>query len=120
MPERVEDPLARLPGYSLRRAAMAMMSELSKRLSDIDCRITDASIMLLIDDRKDVTASQIGRILDIKRANMVPLLNRLEGNGLIRKLPLDGKSRAIVLTPKGPPTPQTAWKRSPMNLRKTS
>jgi len=71
------DPLAALPGYVLRRAANAMMAELANRLSAIDVR------------------------LDIQRANMVPLLNRLEGAGLIERRPLDRKSQAIVLTAAG-------------------
>ena len=96
-----DDPLARLPGYVLRRAANAMMAELSDRLARIDMRLTDASVLMLVGERHDVTASGIGRILDIQRANMVPLLNRIESAGLIERVPIDRKSLAIVLTPKG-------------------
>lgn len=95
------DPPSRRPGYALRRAANAMMSELARRLAAIDLRISEASILLFVDDRKDVTASEIGRTLDIQRANMVPLLNRLEGAGLIERRPLDGKSQAVLLTKAG-------------------
>ncbi len=97
----MDDSLARLPGYALRRAANAMMNELSSRLADIDMRIADASILMLVGTRQDVTASQIGRSLDIQRANMVPLLNRMEAAGLIERMPLDRKSLAVVLTPAG-------------------
>lgn len=95
------DPLSRRPGYALRRAANAMMSELARRLAVIDLRISEASILLFVNDRTDVTASEIGRTLDIQRANMVPLLNRLEGAGLIERRPLDGKSQAVLLTEAG-------------------
>jgi DNA-binding MarR family transcriptional regulator len=95
------DPLASLPGYVLRRAANAMMAELANRLSAIDVRISDASVLMLIGGRSDMTSSDIGRVLDIQRANMVPLLNRLESAGLIERRPLDRKSQAIVLTPAG-------------------
>lgn len=97
----LRDPLAQLPGYALRRAANAMMTELSARLQEIGLRVSDASALLLIDGRTDVTSSAIGRILDIQRANMVPLLNRLEDAGLIRREPLDRKSSAILLTAEG-------------------
>lgn len=101
-PETISaDPLAALPGYVLRRAANAMMAELANRLSAIDVRISDASVLLLIGGRSDMTSSDIGRMLDIQRANMVPLLNRLEGAGLIERRPLDRKSQAIVLTAAG-------------------
>lgn len=90
-----------LPGYALRRAANAMMAELSLRLAAIDLRLTEATILLLVDSRSDLTASDIGKILDIQRANMVPVLGRLEAAGLISRLPLDRKSLAIVLTQAG-------------------
>jgi DNA-binding MarR family transcriptional regulator len=48
-----------------------------------------------------VTASAIGRQLDIQRANMVPLLKRLEDAGLIGREPIDGKSQGLELTPAG-------------------
>lgn len=97
----MHDPLAELPGYALRRAANAMMSELATRLAGIDLRISDASVLLLLSSERTMTSSDIGRMLDIQRANMVPLLNRLEAAGLIAREPLDRKSMAIVLSPGG-------------------
>lgn len=95
------DPLSGLPGYVLRRAANAMMAELTERLAPVDLRISDASVLLLIGGRHDLTSSEIGKVLDIQRANMVPLLNRLETAGLIGREPIDRKSQAIVLTAAG-------------------
>jgi DNA-binding MarR family transcriptional regulator len=95
------DILRPRPGYALRRAANAMMADLSRRLGAIDLRIAEASVLLLIDGREDATASEIGRTLDIQRANMVPLLGRLEMAGLIERKPIDGKSQAVLLTTLG-------------------
>lgn len=78
-----------------------MMAELGERLSKIGLRVVDASVMMLIDGRADVTSSEIGRVLDIQRANMVPLLNRLEAAGIIDRVALDRKSMAIVLSATG-------------------
>ncbi|MBC2666520.1 MarR family transcriptional regulator [Novosphingobium flavum] len=78
-----------------------MMSELSARLAPLDLRISDATLLLLVSDRHDLTSSEIGKVLDIQRANMVPLLNRLEAAGLVRREPIDRKSQAIVLTEAG-------------------
>lgn len=97
----LHDPLAELPGYALRRAANAMMAELSTRLAEIDLRISDASVLLILDGAKAMTSSDIGRMLDIQRANMVPLLNRLDAAGLIERRPLDRKSVAIGLSAAG-------------------
>ena len=95
------DPLADLPGYALRREANAMMAELASRLGALELRISDATVLLLIAGRGDMTSSDIGKVLDIQRANMVPLLNRLESAGLIRREPIDRKSQAIVLSDAG-------------------
>jgi len=96
-----DNPLAALPGFTLRRAANAMMAELAGRLTAVGLKISDASVLLLIDGRHDMTSSEIGKLLDIQRANMVPLLNRLEAAGLIGREPIDRKSQAIVLTADG-------------------
>lgn len=95
------NPLTEYPGYALRRAANAMMGDLAARLGEIDMRISEASVMLLIGERTDKTSADIGKTLDIQRANMVPLLARLEMAGLIDRVPIDRKSQAIVLTPTG-------------------
>lgn len=95
------DLLAQLPGYSLRRAANAVMGELGDLLGEHGFRITEAAVLILVRERADLTSSQIGKTLDIQRANMVPLLNRLEAAGWISRQPLDGKSMAIVLTAAG-------------------
>lgn len=95
------DPLISLPGYALRRAANAMMADLSDRLSAFDLRISDASVLMLVESRDDMTSSKIGAILDIQRANMVPLLNRMEEVGLIERVPINLKSQAIRLTREG-------------------
>ena len=97
----VANPLAELPGYALRRAASVMMAELSERLATVDLRISEATVLLLVGERRDLTSSEIGRILDIQRANMVPLLARLEAAGLIRREPIDRKSQAILPTAAG-------------------
>ncbi|MDP3675780.1 MAG: MarR family transcriptional regulator [Novosphingobium sp.] len=95
------DPLAGLPGYALRRAANAMMAELGERLVGESLRVSDATVLILVGAKGRPTASRIGQTLDIRRANMVPLLDRLEAAGLIAREPIDRKSLAIVLTPAG-------------------
>ena len=97
----MRDPLPSLPGYALRRAANATAAELSARLAEHGMRQSDVSVLILVAENPGVTASAIGRALDIQRANMVPLLKRLEDAGLIDRVPIDGKSRGLDLTPHG-------------------
>jgi DNA-binding MarR family transcriptional regulator len=97
----MHDPLLSYPGYCLRRANNAMMAELGSRLAPLEMRQTDASALILIGANPGVTASALGRRIDIQRANMVPLLNRLEEAGLILRAPIDGKSQGLELTKEG-------------------
>ena len=97
----MKDPLLEFPGYALRRAASAMMAEFSRRLEPLSLRYADVSALLLIGANPTLTASQLGRMLDIQRANMVPLLGRLTDAGLITRRPLDGKSHSLHLTEAG-------------------
>lgn len=78
-----------------------MMTELSGRLAAVDLRISEATVLLLVGVGGEMTSSDIGKALDIKRANMVPLLNRLEAAKLICRRRLDRKSLAIGLTGEG-------------------
>lgn len=97
----MRDPLPELPGYALRRAASAASAELAARLAPLGLRQADASVLMLVAANPGVTASALGRQLDIRRANMVPLLKRLEDGGLIARAPLDGKSQGLRLTDAG-------------------
>lgn len=97
----MKDPLLDLPGYSLRRAASAVMGELIARLEPTGLRFVDSSAMILIAANPRITASKLGRMLDVQRANMVPLVARLEGEGWLERAPLDGKSHSLALTEAG-------------------
>lgn len=97
----MRDPLTHSPGYSLRRASNAMMALLGSRLAEHDVRLVEATVMLLIAENPNITASKVGAILDIQRANMVPLLKRLEDGKLIERTPIDGKSQGLSLSEAG-------------------
>ena len=97
----MDDPLIRFPGYALRRAANATAAELSARLAALDLRQSDASLLMLVASNPGATSSALGRALGVERANMVPLLKRLDEAGLIEREAIDGKSQGLRLTPAG-------------------
>ncbi len=97
----MDDPLTSLPGYALRRAANATAAELSTRLAETGLRQADISLLILVEANPGATASALGRQLDIQRANMVPLLKRLEDAGLIEREAIDGKSMGLTLSSAG-------------------
>ncbi|GAN78839.1 MarR family winged helix-turn-helix transcriptional regulator [Acidocella aminolytica] len=95
------NPLEQLLGYQLRRASQAMMADLSAALTDLELKITEMSVLMVIEENPDITQSEIGRVLGIQRANMVPLTTQLERRGLIRKGVTTGRAQALRLTPAG-------------------
>ncbi len=96
-----KDPLAGLPGYVLRRASAAALTELNERLAPLGLRHADVALLLLVDSCPGMTQSDAGRILDIQRANMVPFVGRLRRRGLIDRRRVDGRSQALALTGNG-------------------
>jgi len=88
-------------GYQLRRASASMMSDLRERLADLDLSPTLASVLVLLDESQDLNQSDIGMILGIKRANMVPLISTLEKRQLVARVPIDGRSFKVELTDEG-------------------
>lgn len=97
----MDDPLSSLPGYLLRRASTAALAELNQRLADMEINHADASLLILIGRNPGITQSGAGRLLGIKRANMVPLIARNEGRGWLRRTQVDGRSQGLSLSAEG-------------------
>lgn len=95
------NPLDLLLGYQLRRASQTMMADLEERLTSVGLRITEASVLLVIETNPDITQSEIGRVLSIQRANMAPLTTQLERSGLIQRTTSSGRAQALRLTKAG-------------------
>ena len=97
----MHDPLENLLGYQLRRASSVMMADLAASLRDTGLRPVEASVLLVIESSPGCTQSDVGRLLAIKRANMVPLIAGLFKRDLVYRAPVDGRSQALFLSPAG-------------------
>jgi DNA-binding MarR family transcriptional regulator len=97
----MNDPLNILPGYLLRRISNALHEDFSAQLSHIGLRPSDASALFLIEANPKITPSALGQILGIKRANMVPIIARLEKQGLTQRVAIDGRSYGLSFTTQG-------------------
>lgn len=97
----IVDPLQDLPGYALRRASTAVMAKLAERLATVALRPSEASVLLVISVNPGVTQSEIGRLLDIARANMAPLTARLAARDLIVREAAGGRSHGLTLSDAG-------------------
>lgn len=100
-PAPMHDPLDALLGYQLRRASSVMMADLASTLRETGLRPVEASILLVIESSPGCTQSDVGRLLAIKRANMVPLIAGLFKRDLLYRAPVDGRSQALFLSPAG-------------------
>tara|TARA_Y100000052_G_scaffold25935_1_gene30113 strand:- start:7732 stop:8094 length:363 start_codon:yes stop_codon:yes gene_type:complete len=77
------------------------MSGLTHKLSGFGLRVTEATILIAILKNPRITQSEIGRMLGIASANVAPLIGRLDNRDLIERIPVDGRSHGLTLTPAG-------------------
>lgn len=97
----IDDPLKDLPGYALRRISADFMARLANRLSRLELRPTEATVLLVIGANPGATQSDVGRLLGIASANMAPLMARLADRELIVREALDGRSQGLSLSETG-------------------
>jgi hypothetical protein len=93
----MKDPLAKLPGYVLRRASSAALGELNQRLEPLKLRHADAAFLLLIDRTKVDGRSQALRLTAAGRT-MLAKARRVIGSfeaALMNRVP--EKMRPMVL-----------------------
>ncbi len=97
----VVNPLEGYLGYQLRRLSAASMASLTNSLEEFEIRPSEATVILFIDENPGVRQSLIGKHLGIRRANMAPLIAKLETKGFCQRNPIDGRSSGIKLTQLG-------------------
>jgi len=98
---RLASPLDTLLGYRLRRASMTMMNDLMEALRPFNLSAGEASFLILIGANPGCRQSDVGRALEIKRANLTPLVGRMKARGFVVDAPIDGRSLSLTLTPAG-------------------
>jgi DNA-binding MarR family transcriptional regulator len=105
----MNDPLSSLPGYVMRRASAVVHAELGRRLDQLSLKPTELSTLILINANPGITQSELCRALDVQRANMTPLIARLEERGFIERVAVDGRSQALSLSAEGTRATKTAF-----------
>jgi len=95
------EPLGNFLGYQLRRVSAASMAHLANALSALNLSPTLGTVLLTIEANPGATQARIGRSLSMQRANIAPLIARLESDGLIARKVCDGRSFGLACTPKG-------------------
>lgn len=92
-----------LVGYNLRRAAARQRERFRNVFSPYDIRPVQLTALTIILHNDRLGQSALGRALDVKRANVVKLLDELQERGLIERKPSTRDRRAydVHLTRKG-------------------
>ena len=88
-------------GYQMRRASGAIMADLAGALAELELKIGEASVLIVIAESPGCTQSEIGRRLGIQRANMAPLMANLVNRGLVERSHSDGRSTDLHLSAAG-------------------
>jgi DNA-binding MarR family transcriptional regulator len=90
-------------GYNLRRAAGVQSQRFKAIFGPHDIRPVQLSILTLLHHNPELRQSMLGKALDIKRANVVTLLDELEDRGLVARRPseTDRRSHVLEFTPAG-------------------
>jgi DNA-binding MarR family transcriptional regulator len=95
------EALGDLLGYQLRRASSEMMATLAADLAPIALTVVDTSVLLAVVEAPGSTQSHVGARLDIHRANMAPLVTKLESRHLVGRRRGDGRSAGLFATADG-------------------
>lgn len=95
--------LENLVGYNLRRAYRVQKQRFAAVFGPLGIRPVTLSVLGTIYDTPGITQADIGKRLNIKRANIVPLMVELEGRALISRRPStrDKRAHVVTLTPMG-------------------
>jgi DNA-binding MarR family transcriptional regulator len=90
-------------GFTIRLCQLNVFDDFIDRLSGLDLRPAEFSILCLIADNPGCRASRIAEYLWIKRPNFVPLLSGLEHRKLVvrRRSATDGRFHDLFLTALG-------------------
>ncbi len=99
----VDKTLRRFLGYRLKRAYNTIRSELLGLLEPLGLRITTYSALVLIVDNPGLRQSVLAAALDIKRSNMVAIVDELETKGWVtrKEHPSDRRALALHVTKTG-------------------
>jgi len=92
-----------LVGYMLRRAQLAVFQDFWRAFEAHDIRPAQYAVLLIIERNPGLRQSQVSAALNIKRANLVALLDSLERRGFAKRVPVatDRRSYALHLTDGG-------------------
>ncbi|WP_326522779.1 MarR family winged helix-turn-helix transcriptional regulator [Sphingomonas sp.] len=90
-------------GFHIRLAHGAVYRHFSETFSDLDLTQKQVSVLWLVDDHPDIAQADLGRALQMDRATVMAIVNRLQGRGLLVRgaSRIDRRRQTLTLTDAG-------------------
>jgi len=97
--------LTELVGYALRRAQFAVFRDFGRAMADMPVPLSpgEFGILVLVERNPDLSQTALARAIGVDRSTLVPILDRLERNGLVARkaAPRDRRRHALALGRRG-------------------
>jgi DNA-binding MarR family transcriptional regulator len=88
-------------GYFVRRFQLWIFTDFIRTLATLKVKPAQYSLLLVIEANPGASQSTIAQTLGIERARLARMLHALEDRGWVARLPIDGRTNALQLTPSG-------------------
>jgi len=95
--------LEQLLGYSLRRAQVRVFQDFEAEMQELGLTPGQLGALFLIEANRGLSQSELGAALGIDRSSVVPLIDRLQKRGWVRRAARasDRRAHALELAPAG-------------------
>lgn len=90
-------------GFHIRLAQGTVYRHFTETFTDLGLTQKQVSVLWLVDDHPEIAQADIGRRLQIDRATIMAIINRLQKRGFIERgqSKTDGRRQTLHLTPTG-------------------
>jgi DNA-binding MarR family transcriptional regulator len=95
--------LDHLLGYALRRAQVRVFQDFEAEMNELGLTPGQLGALLLIEANRGLSQTELGLALGIDRSSVVPLIDRMQKRGWVRRAAraTDRRAHALELTPGG-------------------
>jgi DNA-binding MarR family transcriptional regulator len=100
-PTEPGDPLGGSLCHELRKTSVAVMAAMTGEFGQWGLKPSEANLLAFVGANPGCTQSDIARAHRSNPANLVPLVARLERDGLIERIAGDGRAIALSVSAKG-------------------
>lgn len=100
-PAELNDPLSGSLCHELRKTSVAVMAAMSGEFGQWNLKPSEANLLKYVGANPGCTQSDIARAHRNNATNLVPLIARLERDGLLERIPGNGRAIALSVSEKG-------------------